>query len=89
MNALLFGTWRRPPGSTFEIMNRFESTLQELDNYTRDVNIQEIWIVMLGPVPLISAMPISKAGVPDGAARLKTRSTGWNRAGWEMNTLDG
>ena len=52
-------------------MNRFKSTLQELDNYTLDVNIQEIWIVMLGPIPLISAMPISKAGVPDGAARLK------------------
>ena len=25
-------------------------------------------------------------GVPDGAARLKTRSAGWNRAGWELNT---
>ena len=23
------------------------------------------------------------SGVPDGAARLKTRSAGWNRAGWE------
>ena len=29
------------------------------------------------------------SGVPDGAARLKTRSAGWNRAGWELNTLDG
>ena len=28
-------------------------------------------------------------GVPDGAARLKTRSAGWNRAGCELNTLDG
>ena len=28
-------------------------------------------------------------GVPDGAARLKTRSAGWNRAGLELNTLDG
>ena len=24
------------------------------------------------------------SGVPDGAARLKTRSAGWNRAGWEQ-----
>ena len=33
---------------------------------------------------LFSVVP----GVPDGAARLKTRSAGWNRAGWELNTLD-
>ena len=26
------------------------------------------------------------SGVPDRAARLKTRSAGWNRAGWELNT---
>ena len=29
------------------------------------------------------------SGVPDGAARLKTRSACWNRAGWEVNILDG
>ena len=29
------------------------------------------------------------AGVPDGATRPKTRSAGWSRAGWELNTLDG
>ena len=29
------------------------------------------------------------AGVPDGAARLKTRSACWNRAGWEVNIFDG
>ena len=29
-----------------------------------------------------------KVRVPDGAARLKHRPVGWNRAGWELNTLD-
>ena len=29
------------------------------------------------------------SGVPDGATRLNTRSVGWNRTGWELNTLDG
>ena len=28
------------------------------------------------------------AGVPDGAARQKTRSTGCNYAGWEILALD-
>ena len=27
--------------------------------------------------------------IPDGVARLKTRSACWNRAGWEINILDG
>ena len=28
-------------------------------------------------------------GLPDGSAQLKTRSAAWNRAGWELNTLEG
>ena len=34
---------------------------------------------------LFSVVP----GVPDRAARLKTCFAGWNRAGWELNKLDG
>ena len=30
-----------------------------------------------------------KSRLPNEAARLKTRSAGWNRAGWELNTLGG
>ena len=37
----------------------------------------------------LQQIPNVLAGVPEGAARLKTHSAGWNRAGWELNTLDG
>ena len=32
-------TWYRPPGSTIEMMNRFEVVLQKLDSYHMEVNI--------------------------------------------------
>ena len=31
---------------------------------------------------------LGPTGVPDGAVRLKLRSAGWNRAGWELNILE-
>ena len=32
-------TWYRPPGSTTELVNRFEDVLQKLDSYHMEVDI--------------------------------------------------
>ena len=39
--------------------------------------------------PRLFRLCIKISGVPDRAAQLKPRSAGWDRAGWELNTLDG
>ena len=60
-----------------------------LIKYFRSVGFRQFFIGKVMFVVLLFCVWSVLPGVPDGAARLKTRSAGWNRAGLELNTLDG
>ena len=39
IKPFLVGTWYRPPGTTIETIEKFESTLRELESFNLEVNI--------------------------------------------------
>ena len=83
--------WLRCSTSTVEILSFFPVGKTATLNITTTVNCLETDLLNLKINVGIDTIQISawrpEAGVPGGAARQKTRSTGCNYAGWEILAL--